>query len=146
MQLGSASRTPGAGESAVRSEINVTPLVDVCLVLLIIFMVVTPMLQKGVDVALPETDKPDRMPEGTKQLDLAIKSDGSVFVGQNWIPKENLLPNLRDIQAQSPDKNVVIKADGRLAYREVREVMRIVQQAGFNGVGLEARRRDAATK
>jgi len=57
-------KVPGTGENAVKSDINVTPLVDVCLVLLIIFMVVTPMLQKGVDVALPETARPEKMPEG----------------------------------------------------------------------------------
>jgi biopolymer transport protein ExbD len=144
MQLGSASRTPGAGESSVRSEINVTPLVDVCLVLLIIFMVVTPLLQKGVDVALPETANPARMPEGRKQLDLAIKQDGSVFLGQNWVPREQLLAELREVYAQSPDKDVVIKADRRLPYREVREVLRVVQQAGFAGAGLEAHRREAS--
>jgi biopolymer transport protein ExbD len=144
MQLGSASRTGGAGEQSVRSDINVTPLVDVCLVLLIIFMVVTPMLQKGVDVNLPETAKPERMPEGQKQLDLAIKQDGSIFVGQKWVPKDQVLATLRDIYSQTPDKDVVIKADRRIEYREVRDLMRLVQQAGFPGAGLEARRREAA--
>jgi len=142
MQLGSASRTGGAGEQSVRSDINVTPLVDVCLVLLIIFMVVTPMLQKGVDVNLPETAKPERMPEGQKQLDLAIKQDGSIFVGQKWVPKDQVLATLRDIYSQTPDKDVVIKADRRIEYREVRDLMRLVQQAGFPGAGLEARRRE----
>ena len=81
----------GGGDFAVKSEINVTPLVDVCLVLLIIFMVVTPMLQAGVDVALPETLDPPKMPEGGKQLNIAIKSDGQVYVGQQWVPTESLL-------------------------------------------------------
>jgi biopolymer transport protein ExbD len=111
-------------------------------VLLIIFMVVTPMLQKGVDVNLPETTRPERMPEGQKQLDLAIKQDGSIFVGQKWVPKEQVLATLRDIYSQTPDKDVVIKADRRIEYREVRELMRLVQQAGFPGAGLEARRRE----
>jgi len=144
MQLGSASRTGGAGEQSVRSDINVTPLVDVCLVLLIIFMVVTPMLQKGVDVNLPETTLPERMPEGQKQLDLAIKQDGSIFVAQKWVPKDQVLATLRDIYSQTPDKDVVIKADRRIEYREVRDLMRLVQQAGFPGAGLEARKRETA--
>jgi biopolymer transport protein TolR len=144
MRLGSASRTPGAGEAAVRSEINVTPLVDVCLVLLIIFMVVTPLLQKGVDVNLPETANPERMPEGQQQLDIALKVDGSIFVGQDWVPKEQLPARLKEIYAASPEKDVVIKADRRMRYHEVRDLMRMVQEAGFPGAGLEARRREAA--
>jgi biopolymer transport protein ExbD len=142
MQLGSASKAHGSSEGAVRSDINVTPLVDVCLVLLIIFMVVTPLLQKGVDVNLPETKNPVQMPEGQKQLDLAVKVDGSVFIGQNWVPRNNLLAALRDVYAQSPEKDVVIKADRRLKYKEVRDVMRIIQQAGFGGAGIEARKKD----
>jgi biopolymer transport protein ExbD len=133
----------GGGDFAVKSEINVTPLVDVCLVLLIIFMVVTPMLQAGVDVALPETTDPPKMPEGGKQLNIAIKSDGQVYVGQQWVPNESLLAALRDIYNQTPDKQVVIKADKRLKYKDVREVMQMVNRAGFSGAGIETHKRDA---
>src|SRR5919112_6873081 len=90
----------------VRSDINVTPLVDVCLVLLIIFMVVTPMLQNGVDVTLPETVNPDKMPENQKQLTVAIKADGNVFVGQNWVTAENLKARFEEEHASNPDKDV----------------------------------------
>src|SRR5690349_13024934 len=107
----------------VRSDINVTPLVDVCLVLLIIFMVVTPMLQQGVDVTLPETINPTKMPENSKQLTLAIKQDGAVFVSQNWVPKENLKATLAEVHTSTPDKEVVIKADRRLKYKDVRALM-----------------------
>lgn len=85
------------------------------------------------------------MPEGQSQLDLALKQDGTIFVGQNWVLREKLPAVLHDIYAQSPEKDVVIKADRRLKYREVREIMRIAQQAGFGGVGIEARRREAET-
>jgi biopolymer transport protein ExbD len=132
----------GSGENSVRAEINVTPLVDVCLVLLIIFMVVTPMLQKGVDVALPQTDQPAKMPEGTTQLSIAVKLDGSVFVGPNWVPMESLARALADIHSQSPDKKIVIKADRALKYREVRDVMRMVNEAGFSGVGLVTEKKE----
>src|SRR5712671_1247812 len=107
----SASKFTKAGLNA---DINVTPLVDVCLVLLIIFMVVTPMLQKGVNVALPETAKPDKMPEGSKQITMAITQDGSVAVEQKWIPNGDLKAHLDEIHSQTPDKSVVIKADKRL--------------------------------
>jgi biopolymer transport protein TolR len=120
----------------VRSDINVTPLVDVCLVLLIIFMVVTPMLQQGVDVTLPETVNPTKMPENSKQLTLAIKQDGAVFVSQNWVPKENLKATLAEVHTTTPDKEVVIKADRRLKYKDVRALMQLVNEVGFSRVGV----------
>jgi biopolymer transport protein ExbD len=143
MQLGSAAKSFGSGENAVRSEINVTPLVDVCLVLLIIFMVVTPLLMEGVDVQLPRTANPEKMPEGAKQLDLAIKYDGSIHIGENWVPQDQVLARLTDVYTATPDKDVVIKADQRLKYREVRELMRLVNEAGFGGVGLAAEKLDS---
>ncbi|HKH43472.1 MAG TPA: biopolymer transporter ExbD [Thermoanaerobaculia bacterium] len=120
----------------VRSDINITPLVDVCLVLLIIFMVVTPMLQKGVDVSLPETSKPDKMPENQKQLTVSIKQDGNVFVGDKWVPDENLKASLEEVHTSNPDKEVVIKADRRLKYKKVRGLMQMINEAGFSRVGV----------
>src|SRR5260370_26648677 len=111
----------------VRSAINVTPLGDACLVLRIIFMVSTPMLQRGVDVALPETRQPDKMPEGSKQLTVSIKQDpsgpGTVYVNQNWIPDDRLAAALKEVHDQTPDKSVVVKGDRRLKYKRVRQVM-----------------------
>ena len=120
----------------VRSDINITPLVDVCLVLLIIFMVVTPMLQKVVDVSLPETSKPDKMPENQKQLTVSIKQDGNVFVGDKWVPDENLKASLEEVHTSNPDKEVVIKADRRLKYKKVRGLMQMINEAGFSRVGV----------
>ena len=120
----------------VRSDINVTPLVDVCLVLLIIFMVVTPMLQKGIDVSLPQTADPEQMPENEKQLEVSVKVDGNVFIGQNWIPENNLPGMLEEIHSNNPDRVVVVKGDKRLKYKEVRRVMRLLNEAGFTRVGL----------
>ena len=141
MQSRPASRRLRSG-LAVRSEINVTPLVDVCLVLLIIFMVVTPLLQRGVDVQLPETDKPDRMPESDKRLDVTLSCDGDVFVDQTRVSRESLMAALTDAYAQSPVATVVIRADRSLKFREVRELMRTVQLAGFPHASIETRQRD----
>jgi len=123
-------------EPGVRGEINVTPLVDVCLVLLIIFMVVTPMLQKGIAVTLPQTADPAKMPESQKEVTVSVKSDGSVFVQQNFVAPEGLPAMLKDIHEQNPDKTIVVKGDRRLKYKDVRKVMRLINEAGFTRVGL----------
>jgi biopolymer transport protein ExbD len=136
MQLGSAASSPGSGENSVKSDINVTPLVDVCLVLLIIFMVVTPMLQQGIAVQLPETVKPEKMPEGARQVTIVVQDDGKIFVGQDWVPEAQLYTTLRDIYAAAPEKTLGIKGDRRLAYKEVRKIMRTANKAGFPGAGL----------
>lgn len=120
----------------VRGDINVTPLVDVCLVLLIIFMVVTPMLQEGVPVDLPVIDQPEKMPEGARQLTVSIKGDGSVFIGDDWFTDEMLPKALSEIHVRSPEKQVVLKAHRALKYRQVREVLKKLNEAGFNNVGL----------
>lgn len=129
------------GEGQVKADINVTPLVDVCLVMLIIFMVVTPMLQEGIDVNLPETNDPAKMPEGATQVTIALKGDGNVYVGDNWIPKDQLTRAIGDLAASSTDRQIVIKGDRNLPYREIREVMRIVNEAGFSGAGLVAKKK-----
>ena len=129
-------RTPEVKPAPVNADINVTPLVDVCLVLLIIFMVITPLLQKGVDVALPSTGIPDKIPETEKQLTLAIKMDGSIFVGPDWVPKNQIQAKLKTIKTESPQKEIVLKGDKRLKYKDVREVMRMLNDAGFTNIGL----------
>ena len=134
--------SPSGQSTDVKSDINVTPLVDVCLVLLIIFMVVTPMLQKGVDVQLPETSKPEKMPEGAKQVTVAIKLDGTVYLEKEALEtKAEKVRAFKALFEKSPEKDVVIKADKRLKYRDVREVMRVINEAGLAGVGLVADRK-----
>jgi biopolymer transport protein TolR len=120
----------------VKGDINVTPLVDVCLVLLIIFMVVTPMLQQGVSVTLPETAKPTKIPENQRQLTVSIKADGTVFVKEKPVLEKNLQAELAAVHEQSPDREVVLKGDKRLQYKQVRNVMRLINEAGFTRVGL----------
>jgi len=126
----------------VRSDINVTPLVDVCLVLLIIFMVVTPLLQKGVNVTLPSTVDPEKMPENEKQLEVSIKSDGNVFIGQNWVTNDNLPSTLKEVYETNPERQVVVKGDKNLTYKDVRKVMRLINEAGFSSVAPTTEKRD----
>src|ERR1043165_8068787 len=85
----------------LNSDINVTPLVDVCLVLLIIFMVVTPMLQKGVPVNLPVTEDPEKTPDTEKQLIISVKSAGSVYLGSVAVIKQQVQSELETIHQRT---------------------------------------------
>jgi biopolymer transport protein ExbD len=128
---------------AVRSEINVTPLVDVCLVLLIIFMMVTPLLNKEVDVQLPQTPGPPRLSQPERQVKVSIQENGAVWVNGLFVPREFLVSTLKDMHAVAPDRPVVVQGDRRLRYGEVRLVLELIQQAGFRNVGLIAEQEGA---
>ncbi|HYC91478.1 MAG TPA: biopolymer transporter ExbD [Thermoanaerobaculia bacterium] len=124
--------------AALTSDINVTPLVDVCLVLLIIFMVVTPMLQKGVPVNLPVTEAPEKTPDTEKQLQISVKSDGSVYLGPNVIRKDQVETSLKEIFERTPDREIAVKGDRLVKYGDVLDVLKACREVGFNDVGLIA--------
>ena len=124
------------GRQDMKSDINVTPLVDVCLVLLIIFMVVTPMLQKGKPVMLPQTERPDKKPESDKELLISVQSDKTIFIDTKWFPDKDFAAKMKEIGERSSNKDVLIKADQRLNYGDVKNVMRMIKDAGFERVGL----------
>jgi len=124
------------GREDMKSDINVTPLVDVCLVLLIIFMVVTPMLQKGKPVMLPQTERPDKKPESDKELLISVQSDKTIFIDTKWFPDKDFAAKMKEIGERSSNKDVLIKADQRLNYGDVKNVMRMIKDAGFERVGL----------
>ncbi|HEX3108226.1 MAG TPA: biopolymer transporter ExbD [Thermoanaerobaculia bacterium] len=126
----------GGSPDEVKSEINVTPLVDVCLVLLIIFMVVTPMLQQGVDVLLPEGPHSEKKPGKEGDLIISVKQDGTVFVGQDWIPDAKLTAYLKDQHDKDPSRAVMMKADKRINFGKVRLVMKAANDANFGGVSF----------
>jgi|SRR5687767_11406084 len=130
-------------KSAMNSDINVTPLVDVCLVLLIIFMVVTPMLQKGVPVNLPVTNDPDKTPDSEKQLLISVKSDGTVYLGSNVVRKEQVQSELEAIHQKTPDREIAVKGDKLAKYGAVLEVLKACREVGFNDVGLVAQPKNA---
>jgi len=130
------------GGGGLKNDINVTPLVDVCLVLLIIFMVVTPMLVKGVPVALPQVRNPEIQKEDDKNILISITPEGKVWYGQKWVPLDELKDKLNDDYTHNPNRDVYIKGDKVLEFQKVKEVLRLVQGAGFKQVGLVAQHVD----
>jgi len=136
----------GGSPDEVKSEINVTPLVDVCLVLLIIFMVVTPMLQQGVDVLLPEGPHSEKKPGKEGDLIISVKQDGTVFVGQDWIPDRNLVQYLQAEHQKDPNRAVMLKADKRINYGKVRQVMKAANDADFTGIAILTQNQQAGSQ
>jgi biopolymer transport protein TolR len=122
----------------VNSEINVTPMVDVMLVLLIIFMVVTPMLQKGISVDMAKVNNPDQMPDADKEdaLLVSITRDAKVYFGSDQITIDNLTSKVKDRLANKVDKRVYVKADMRTRYGTVVQVVDAVRAAGVDDLGL----------
>ena len=133
----------GGSRDKLQSDINVTPLVDVCLVLLIIFMVVTPMLQKGVAVSLPVTENPDKKPENSNQTLISVKwaTPPIYYLGQAPMSKADFQKELDELYQRKPNAELVIKADQRLKYSDVKEVMKMTKDAGFQNVGLIAEKK-----
>ena len=132
----------GQRESQRRSmlaQINVTPFVDVMLVLLIIFMVTAPMLEKGVDVALPEVANAPNLTAAKEPLVVTVTRDGAVRIGQQRIASaEQLAPVLKQILAGQPDRAVYLEADRTVPYGKVVQVMAAVRQAGVTKLGMVA--------
>lgn len=123
---------------AFNSDINVTPMVDVMLVLLIIFMVVTPMLQKGRNVELAKADNPIAMDDADKEdaVLVAIMPDGQVFLDTEQVQPDQLTQKVLDKLENRADKKIYIKADARAKYGKVVEVVDNVRTAGVDQVGL----------
>ena len=126
---------PSGGQTA---NMNVTPLIDVLLVLLIIFMVVTPMLQKGVSVDMAQVNNPEQMPDADKEdaLLVSITHNGQVFFGTDEISIDNLTTKVKDRLANRPDKRVYVKADMRARFGGVVLVVDAVRAAGVDDLGL----------
>ena len=135
------------GEPAkMQAAINITPLVDVVLVLLIIFMVMAPQMRTGPDVSLPNTTKPVEQGDERGKILVTIDDAGGLWIGDQPVAPEQFGDGLRAAVGDTPDPKVVIKADARLHFHEVREAMLAVEAAGFHGVGLIAKRPDAKAK
>ncbi len=125
------------GDSGFNSNINVTPFVDVCLVLLVIFMVVTPMLQEGVVVELPfAKNTQDTEDDEAHAIVVAFSSPQSVYIQKKQIPRSQYQAEMTEVHDRMPDKAVLIKADRSMKYGDVRKLMIETNEAGFSTISL----------
>ena len=138
--MGVAVRDEG---KKVNSNINVTPMVDVMLVLLIIFMVITPMLQNKVAINLATVENPTNMPDADKEdaIVVAVTRDGKIYLGQNPVDPAQLGSLVRDKLAGKTDKMIYVRADERAQYKVVEDAIDDVRTAGVEEVGLLTQRR-----
>jgi biopolymer transport protein TolR len=123
-------------KSAVVGDINVTPLVDVVLVLLIIFMVVTPMIASGVAVDLPKTVNHFKKPDDGKDIIISVTKEKAVYMMANAVKKDDIPRRVEEERRRHPEKTVFVKGDSRTTYGAVREVMELVHKAGIEDVML----------
>ena len=126
-----------AGRYRPMSEINVTPLVDVMLVLLVVFMITAPLLTVGVPVELPQTQAPP-INEPKEPLTITLNREGAVFIQETSVPVESLTAKLQAITGGNPDSVIYVRGDKEINYGRVLEVMSLVSAAGFRKVSLVA--------
>jgi biopolymer transport protein TolR len=123
-------------KGTVKGDINVTPLVDVVLVLLIIFMVVTPMIASGVTVDLPKTVHHNKKADDGKDIIVSVTKDKDVYITQRRVNIKDLPRLIEEEKRRSPEKTIFVKADGRATYGAVREVMEAIHKTGAEDIML----------
>jgi biopolymer transport protein ExbD len=126
----------GPKKGSVKNDINVTPLVDVVLVLLIIFMVITPMLQRGKDVKLPVSKSIDEENKDSDPLILSVTKDNLIYIERDQFDKEAFTPALRAELEAKPGRKILLKGDSTLTVGNVREVMDLARKANAKSVAL----------
>ena len=127
-------RASSISPGATKNEINVTPLVDVVLVLLIIFMVVTPLLHRGVKIDLPETAHHGQIQDTGEQLIVSVRGDGATFIETDKIPDEGIVERVKkELKTSRP---VHVRADKSLHYEVVRKVLEKIHDAGAQNVAM----------
>jgi len=131
---------PATGRRSNMSQINVTPLVDVMLVLLIIFMVTAPMLDQGVQVDLPKVADAPGLPQQQEPLVVTLERNGQISIGQAKVDQvEKLGPVLQQALKGKPDREVLLEADEKVSYGRVVQVMAAVKKAGVEKLGMVTR-------
>ena len=128
-------RRYGRGRRGALSEINVTPLVDVMLVLLIVFMISAPLLTAGVPVELPKTEA-GAMQDQPEPLTISIRADGSLHIGEEPVPFADLSPRLQAMTSGDTKRPIYVRADGRATYEVVAQVMASLSTSGFTTINL----------
>ena len=128
-------RRSARGRRGTLSEINVTPLVDVMLVLLIVFMISAPLLTVGVPVDLPKTEA-GALQDQTEPLSVSIRADGSLFVQEDPVPFSGLAPRLKEMSGGDGKKPIYVRADGKASYSVVAQVMAALSTSGFTSINL----------
>jgi biopolymer transport protein TolR len=126
----------GGSSKGVKNEINITPLVDVVLVLLIIFMVITPMLQRGKDVHLPQAKKTEEEKKDADPLVLSLTQDKKIWVESAAYDEDQLADKIKDVLTATPGKKILVKGDERLTFGDVRRFMDVLRKSGAKGVSL----------
>jgi biopolymer transport protein TolR len=130
----------------MQATINITPLVDVVLVLLIIFMVMAPHMRKGPDVNVPTTTKPNAQGDERGRILVSVDEAGGLWINDQPVTAEHFGETLKAAVGTEPDPRVVIRGDAKLNFRQIREAMLLIEQAGFRGAGLIAKRTGAEGK
>ena len=120
---------------APMSDINVTPLVDVMLVLLVIFMVTAPLMTVGIPVDLPKTKAPN-INENSEPLTISINKEGKIYLQDTEVPLETLLPKVQAIMNAKPETRIFMRGDESVAYRRIMEVMGTLHSAGYHKIAL----------
>jgi len=128
-------RRTGGGYQPI-AEINVTPMVDVMLVLLIVFMVAAPLLTAGVPVDLPNSKAKPISDEDNKPIEITVDKDGKIYLGETEVKNGNLIPVLKPMMIGNEDRRIYIRGDQALAYGKVMEVIGLISGAGFTKVAL----------
>lgn len=139
LQSGSGNRGLAGGRSRAyrpMAEINVTPFVDVMLVLLVVFMITAPLLTAGVPVDLPQSEAKAIAEQDNKPLEVTVTGEGTIFVGETEVKKSRLVSLLSAMTNNDPDRRIFVRGDKAISYGQIMEVLGALNEAGFSKVAL----------
>ncbi len=136
MNVGSGGASGGRNSYRPMAEINVTPFVDVMMVLLVVFMVAAPLLTAGVPIDLPDSEAKALNNEDNKPLEVSLDNDGKIYVGETEVKQDRLIALLGSLTNNDPEKRIYIRANRNLDYGHVMNILGSINGAGFKKVAL----------